>query len=69
MCSVHSQFGRARVYVRARVHMEARVSPGGCTCVFVSKAEEECIGGGARLRVVRVSPTSLAPEPRASLTQ
>lgn len=40
-------------------------------CVFVSRAEEERIGGGggARLRVVRVSPTSLAQKQRASLTQ
>lgn len=71
VCSVHSQFASLRVYVYVCVRCgSACVSGWMCACVFVSRAEEECIGGGgARLRVVRVSPTSLAQEPRASLTQ
>lgn len=57
---LHSQFGIMHVYECVHIHMEAHVSPRGCACVFVSKAEEGCKGGGVRLRVVRVSPTSLA---------
>lgn len=42
---LHSQFGILHVYECVHIHMEAHVSPRGCACVFVSKAEEGCKGG------------------------